>query len=265
MNDDNDKRRRSRQLSLIDAIDKNDTATASSLISSGSVNLNGKPWPLHRAARHGRVEIMTMLLDAGADINAVDQSRHNACRIAILYNEFDALKLLVERGANVAHIDSRGDSLLSYAAYRAKSDKVVILLLEAGAPLVGLSNGELMMLVKSVAVFHRLVVRGVDFTVMRDGYHRTLCHLVARYVTCEDDLRFLVKVCGYDVHADGKTPLHSAASSCNDVAVRVLVEFGADIDRQDNERVDCVVVCCRERAIFMCSLSASNTLNSIAK
>jgi ankyrin repeat protein len=37
------------------------------------VNLNDEPWPLHRAAQHGRVEIMTMLLDAGADINAVDK------------------------------------------------------------------------------------------------------------------------------------------------------------------------------------------------
>jgi ankyrin repeat protein len=68
MNDDK------RAKKLIDAIEKNDTATASSLISSGSVNLNGEPWPLHRAAEHGRVEIMTMLLDAGADINAVDKS-----------------------------------------------------------------------------------------------------------------------------------------------------------------------------------------------
>jgi ankyrin repeat protein len=68
MNDDN-----VRKKLLIDAIEKNDIPTASSLISSGSVNLNGEPWPLHRAAEHGRVEIMTMLLDAGADINAVDK------------------------------------------------------------------------------------------------------------------------------------------------------------------------------------------------
>jgi hypothetical protein len=53
---------------LIGAIDKNDTVTASSLISSGSVNLNGKLWPLHHAAERGRVESMSMLLDAGADI-----------------------------------------------------------------------------------------------------------------------------------------------------------------------------------------------------
>jgi hypothetical protein len=58
-------------------------ATASSLILSGSVNLNGEPWPLHRAALRGRVEIMTMLLDAGADINAVTKYRNTACHIAI--------------------------------------------------------------------------------------------------------------------------------------------------------------------------------------
>jgi ankyrin repeat protein len=66
MNDDN----ASATQLLIDAIEKNDISTVSSLISSGSMNLNGEPLPLHRAAEHGRVEIMTMLLDAGADINA---------------------------------------------------------------------------------------------------------------------------------------------------------------------------------------------------
>jgi ankyrin repeat protein len=80
MNDDNAKK-------LIDAIEVNDTATASSLISSGSMNLNGYPWPLHRAAQIGSVEIMTMLLDAGADFNAVDKDRYTACHVAIWSDE----------------------------------------------------------------------------------------------------------------------------------------------------------------------------------
>jgi ankyrin repeat protein len=83
MNDDDDKRPSPTQL-LLDAIDKNDIATASSLISSGSVNLNGEPLPLHRAAEHGRVEIMTMLLDAGAEINAFDKRHRTACYFAIM-------------------------------------------------------------------------------------------------------------------------------------------------------------------------------------
>jgi ankyrin repeat protein len=110
MNDDNNSQQ------VIDAIASGDTATASPLISSGLVNLNGEPFPLHRAARRGRVEVMTMLLDAGADINAVDKDQSTACHFAIWGNHFDAFKLLVERGANLAVVDSIGLSLLSNVA-----------------------------------------------------------------------------------------------------------------------------------------------------
>jgi ankyrin repeat protein len=137
MNDDN-----AAQL-LIDAIDQNDIATASLLISSssgsGSVNLNAKPWPLHRATEHGRLEIMTMLLDAVADINAVDGYYRTACRVAIWNNQFDALKLLVERGADLNVADVKGGSLLSMVAQSKKNEQFVILLLDAGAPIDGLS------------------------------------------------------------------------------------------------------------------------------
>jgi ankyrin repeat protein len=248
MNDDKDKRQRSRQ--LIDAIDKNDTATASSLISSDVVNLNGKPWPLHRAAQRGRVEIMTMLLDAGADINAVDNDGHVACRVACRSNQFDALKLLVERGANLAVDYSNGLSILTGVAQHVKDERFVLLLLDAGAPLDVLSNGELMGLVKTVAVFNRLRARDVNFTTMRDESGRTLCHHVARSVTREDDLRLLVNACGNDaihtVDNNGKTPLHSAASSSNGLAVRVLVEFGADIDRQNKVGWTALIEACSQ-------------------
>jgi ankyrin repeat protein len=229
MNDDE------RHKKLINAIDKNDTGTASSLISSGSVNLNGK---LHRAAERGRTEIMAMLLDAGADINAVDERRRTACHVAIWSNQFDALKLLVERGANLGVVDSYGHSLLWIVAQHGTDERYAILLLDTGAPLNGLWNDQLMRLVKSVAVFNRLLARGVNLTAMRDSLGFSLLHHVARTVTRENDLRFLVNVCGSDaVHAvdnRGRTPLHWASSDGNDSAVRVLVELGADIDRQYN-------------------------------
>jgi ankyrin repeat protein len=233
MNDDNAAQQ------LIDAVVQNDTAAVSSLISSGSVNLNGEPWPLHRAAEHGRVEIMTLLLDAGADINAVNYSRYTACHWAIWNNHFDALKLLVERGANLGVLDSDGRSLLSFVSHCDRSERFVTLLIDAGAPIDGLSNGEFMMLVKSVAVFTRLVARGVNFTAMRDEDGATLCHYLNRNVTCEDDLRFLVNVCGNNavlaVDNTGWTPLHSASSRGNELAMRVMVELGAEIDRQSND------------------------------
>jgi ankyrin repeat protein len=228
MNDD----KRAKKL-LIDDIEKNDIPTASSLILSGSVNLNDELFPLHRAAQHGRVEIMTLLLDAGADINAADVHQRTACHVAISNKHFDSFKLLVERGANLGVVPS----LLSTARY-VIDERFVILLLDAGALLNDPSLYNLIALVKSVAVFNRLVARGVNFTAMRGERGTTLCHHVAANITREDDLRFLVNVCGNDaVHAvdnHGETPLHSASLSGNELAMRVLVELGAEIDRQRN-------------------------------
>jgi hypothetical protein len=60
-----------------------------------------------RCSGLGRVEIMTMLLDAGADINAVDENRIHCVSCCNFRDEqFDALKLLVERGANLGVVDS---------------------------------------------------------------------------------------------------------------------------------------------------------------
>jgi hypothetical protein len=245
MNDD--KHTQPKQL-LLDAIDKNDTATASSLISSGAVNLNGEPCPLHRAAQHDRVEIMTMLLDDCANINAADEYHHTACHFAILNNRFDALKLLVERGANLGVVDSVGHSLLSFVSRLGTGERFVILLLDAGAPIDGLSRRNLMNLVKSVAVFNRLVARGVNFTAMRDESDATLCHHVARNVACEDDLRALVNVCGDDALTQWTTMAGHlfdwASSSRNELAMRVMVELGAEIDRQTqcNDRSTVLII-----------------------
>jgi ankyrin repeat protein len=148
------------------------------------------------------------------------------------------LVLLVERGANLSVIDSDGRTLLSFVADYVRDERFVILLLDAGALFNGLSNFHLMRLVKSVAVLDRMMARGVNFTAMRDEYGATLYHHVARNVTRENDVRFLVNFCGKDaVHAVdnlGRTPLQYASSSGNDLTVRVLVEFGADIGRQDS-------------------------------
>jgi ankyrin repeat protein len=225
---------------LIHAIFKDDIVTASSLISSGTVNLNGEPWPLHCAAEIGRVEIITLLLDAGADVNTVDEIRMTSCHVSIEYNQFDALKLLVERGAKLDVVDSDGHSLLATVAQYGKSERFAILLLDAGAPIDHLSSYELMMLGKSVAVLKRLMARDVDFNAMRDDFSRSLFHYVALSVTCEDDFRLLVNVCGANdaVHAvdsNGKMPLHWASSNGNYSVIRVLVELGAEIDRHDND------------------------------
>jgi hypothetical protein len=114
-------------------------------------------------------------------------------------------------------------------------------LLDAGAPLDGLSPRQLLRLVRSVAVFNRLMARNVDLFALRDQFGGTLCHHVAVSVAREtdDDLRFLLNACGTDavrvVDNNGRTPLHWISSISDDSVVRILVELGADIDSQDND------------------------------
>jgi ankyrin repeat protein len=202
------------------------------------MKLNGESLPLLRAAELGRVEIMTMLLDAGADINAVDKD-HSYCMscrnfLPVILMRSNCWLSVVQISTSSIPMATHCSRLLRYDKY----ERFVVLLLDAGAPLDGLSPFHVMRLVTSVAVFNRLLARGVNFTAMRDERFASLCYHVARNVTSEDDLRFLFNVCGNDaVHAvdnHGETPLHWASLDGNDLAVRVLVELGADIDRQDD-------------------------------
>jgi ankyrin repeat protein len=243
MNDDE------RHKKLINAIDKNDTATISSLISSGGANLIGKPWPLHHAAEFGSVEIMTMLLDAGADINAVDENFNTACHVSILFDQFDVLKLLVARGANLGVFGANITPLLLVAARHREDSRMLLYLLDAGASLVNLSPANLVDLVaisRSVDVLARLLARNVDVSALRDSSGGTLCHRVIGDLAFTDRSEFvvaelvraLVDVARVDVNAvyrDGTTSLHDIASTCNFLALRLLLELGADVNQQESD------------------------------
>ena len=53
------------------------------------------------AARQGEIDAVKALLDAKADINAVDSDGNNALVLAILNTHYDLTKFLIERGADV--------------------------------------------------------------------------------------------------------------------------------------------------------------------
>jgi ankyrin repeat protein len=218
------------------AVERNDIAAASLLIKDVALKTCCTQSPLHLTAVTGRVEIMAMLLDAGADIDALDEKRNTACHIAVRYQQFDALKLLIERGANVG-VGNPRNPLLKLAV-RGNDERIAILLLDSGATLEGLSHEnliELLVHTSSVGVLARLLARNVNVSALRDRIGRSVCHLVVwTNGDIEPLLRGLVDA-GADVNAvdaRGDTPLHYAAINCNSTGLRVLVELGAEIDQQ---------------------------------
>lgn len=114
------------------------TDNARTLIELGSdVNLQGGRFGscLQAAATRGHVDTMTVLLDAGAEINEQDIGSSGSALIAAIINsEHDAVKLLLERGADPS---LRGGMMYQYpiiAAARLWSDKdEVQQLIDAGA------------------------------------------------------------------------------------------------------------------------------------
>jgi ankyrin repeat protein len=239
-----------------------DIERISSLIASGGVNLNGTRSPLFEATICGRVDVLNLLLDAGADVNGSSEIYESPCHAAILSNQFDALRLLVERGANVLTSPSAAGVLLR-AAHSKPDDRMLVFLLEAGTSLENLTDDFLIRLaIKSVNVLKCLLARNVAVSALRGSSGFMACHCAVIYVdrtdAVEQILRALVRLAAVDVNAGdshGASALHYAASRLLYDAIAVLAELGADVDQQSTDGVTALHRACGNWKIDgMCSL-----------
>jgi ankyrin repeat protein len=80
-------------------------------------NLNQKEeednhYPLHAAVIRDNLDIVSLLIDAGADVNAktTDAFQETPLQIAVKTDAVKIVKLLVERGASVAQKNAFGES-----------------------------------------------------------------------------------------------------------------------------------------------------------
>lgn len=79
---------------------------------------SGEMTALHFAARDGYSDTVELLLDAGADVNAVVADGKDALGLAIFNGHYDLASLLIDRGADVNQADARGFSPLFWAVDR---------------------------------------------------------------------------------------------------------------------------------------------------
>jgi ankyrin repeat protein len=84
--------------------------------------------PLYLAARHNRVDALTLLLAAGADVTKARFDGRTPLCYAAKNNRLDALKLLVAAGADVNKAHVNGWNPLHVAAYRGHADVVDVLI-----------------------------------------------------------------------------------------------------------------------------------------
>lgn len=121
---------------LIKAIKDKDIKKVKELVAKGAdVNYqkHEHSWShLMQASYQANHELMTILLDFGADVNFQNISKDTALIKSLPYGDAQTIKLLVDAGADVQQKNVVGESALASASYHNRI-KVIPALLELGA------------------------------------------------------------------------------------------------------------------------------------
>ncbi|KAM0265560.1 hypothetical protein ACHAPA_007714 [Fusarium lateritium] len=230
--------------SLYEATDNESQRTIELLLRYGaSANATGEEYgnALTAAAYDGTIDIIKMLLDAGADINSPDGW---ALQHAAGEGHVDVVNLLLERGANVnacsSHSNMPQGTALQAAVESGQSD-IVDILLEHGAD-PNLGGGEFTHPIIAAAskgeeaIFKRLLDAKVDVTVVGGEYMSTPLTYAAIYLPT-DSIRLILDASADINHVDneGDTALIVTAGLGDHETVRLLLDYGADVLVQNNE------------------------------
>jgi ankyrin repeat protein len=117
---------------LIDAVLANDIELVRKFLDEGG-DVNEGEWSyngplLMEAAQYGHVEMVDLLLDRGAGIEAEDDLNQTALMVAAEYNQLGVVRRLLDRGAEVNAGYRSKQTALSKAAIEGHRDLVVFLL-----------------------------------------------------------------------------------------------------------------------------------------
>jgi ankyrin repeat protein len=233
------------------AIENGDSNQIESLLTSGSIDVNArlprslKPPPLVFAMMCAKcdVDIVEMLLGAGAHIDDVDENGMTAVFMATFARRADLLATLLahrERPNLEIEFDRLRQTPLQLSL-KNKLDinfgRITSMLIDAGASLAGVPAEELCWLSStSTSVIRALFNRGVVINQLRDRRNGTPLHVMAGkhpVATVPAAVKMLIAMCCVDLEARdsvGCTCTLVAVKSGNDIALRCFIEAGADVD-----------------------------------
>ncbi|WP_243727044.1 ankyrin repeat domain-containing protein [Actinocrispum wychmicini] len=84
------------------------------------------------AARAGRADEITALLDAGVPVNLCNESGDTLVMLASYHGHLATVKTLIDRGADAGRANDRGQTPIAGAVFKAE-DEIVAALLDGGA------------------------------------------------------------------------------------------------------------------------------------
>ncbi|KAJ1338575.1 ankyrin repeat domain-containing protein 50 [Microdochium nivale] len=189
--------------------------------SAGGVSTRDCFSPLACAALYGQVEVARVLLDAGADVEAVDINLRTPLFIAARSGRVDLVRLLLDRGADAGAVNADGETVLWPAVFSG-SEQVVRLL-------VGCHQGE-----------NGGEGGGLDVNAVKTYWARTALMLAAGDQTAGREMAGVMEALiegGADVgqrNHEGRDALSEAVRARSLDRVRWLVGRGASAGAADN-------------------------------
>eukprot|EP00742_Colponemidia_sp_Colp-10_P009109 GILJ01009908.1.p1 GENE.GILJ01009908.1~~GILJ01009908.1.p1 ORF type:complete len:1719 (+),score=242.82 GILJ01009908.1:19-5175(+) len=224
-----------------------------------SINERGKDGyaPLHTAVAKGHEELVLMLLNNGANVDAVTKNNSSPLHLACKKINISLVRLLLDRCNvnNINKLDKNDMNPLHYAISNGARE-CVLLLLERGADVHAITKGmtPLLFACQTSSGFIEHCPTHVDSAVLkllldygavndinklgRNGLSPLLA-VVLGFVSNEEAVSLLIDA-GADIHVtwQGRTPLHVACCHhYRPAMVRLLLERGAvsDINKPDDK------------------------------
>jgi ankyrin repeat protein len=214
------------------------------LLDNGATQTRYVPWdwtPLMLAVERCDPEIARLLLERGADVNAKQINGRPALMEAIrCNNRYELVPLLLDYGADPNAVEDgkwgSGETAFSMAIYNGDFE-MVNLLLDRGALIREGPTVPLLDAMENTETVKLLLLRGADVNEKRgDGFTALMSAAASGKI---ETMKLLLEKRA-DVNArdkDGWTPLMHAALSCQANAVTLLLKAGANpIQEKDAEQ-----------------------------
>jgi ankyrin repeat protein len=203
--------------------------------------LDGPPALVLAASRSCSADLIKILLQANANVDAVDRCGRTACHDAVWKSDVNCnvVALLLAHQPNLSLCDITGRTSLQLAFEVFSSEQALLMLIKAGAPLENLHPDFLpRFALTSVAAIEALLARGVILRDLCCSFNQTLLHRAARIENI-DMLHFLVNVSKLDLEArdlNGDTCTHIATEYENNIALCFFVQNGANVNCLNKSR-----------------------------
>ncbi len=225
---------------LLSAVRRGDLKVLESHLREGApvnVQTSEGTTPLMLAALYGTADTIRLLVDHGADPNAVD--KNDASALLFAAGDLAKVRLLIDRGANVNAQSALGNTPLIAAAAHSDNLEVVKLLLEKGADVHAKNVNNVSALAAAVVASDAATVRFLlDQGCKPDRINNlfgaagnSLLEIAAQYGSCEIVELLLARAA--DVNASDSNfaghALNYALLSQKPEIARRLIEAGADL------------------------------------